>query len=101
MCVFLIIPDVCDRVKLMGKKSVFTLVVFLVLGVVVTYGVEVVEVLFGGNALSGAVGFPFKYGYSSFFGGSTVDYKILLIDVAFWCIVLWIIWKVLPKLLDR
>lgn len=95
----LIIPDVCDRVKLMGKKSVFILVVFLILGVVVTYGVAIVDAFI--NASASKSGLPLKFGSYSLFGGASTDSGLLLLDIIFWSIVLWVIWKIFLKLLGR
>ncbi|MDD2822745.1 MAG: hypothetical protein PHQ59_01560 [Candidatus Daviesbacteria bacterium] len=53
----------------MSKGNVITGMIFLVLGVVVTYVASLIEILISGKVLSGASGFPFRYGYSSFFGG--------------------------------
>lgn len=78
----------------MSKKA---FVVILVLSVVVTYVAAFVEVLLSGSVVAGKSGFPLRFGVSSLFGGSSIDYTMLLVDIAFWFVVLWVIWKVLQK----
>lgn len=85
----------------MSKKSVLTFVVFLVSGVVVTYGAAIVDAL-RRNSLFGEGGIPFRFtSGATFLGGASTDYFVLFIDVIFWSIVLWIIWKIFLKLLGR
>lgn len=74
----------------MSKKS---LVIILILSVVVTYITAAVEVLFSGLVVAGRSGVPFRFGSSSLFGGSSIDYPMLLLDIAFWFVILWLIWK--------
>ena len=45
-------------------------------------------------------GFPFKWSTFNFLGSNT-DYGALLMDIIFWFIVIWGIWKVLPKLFKK
>lgn len=70
--------------------------VILVLSVVVTYGAAFVEGLMGGHFLAYG-GVPFKFASGSFLGGST-DNLMLVLDIAFWFVVIWIIWKALQKI---
>ncbi len=85
----------------MSKKTVLTFVVFLVLGVLVTYVVAIVDAL-RRNSLFGAGGIPFRFtSGATFLGGASTDYFVLFIDIVFWVIVLWIIWKLFLKLLKR
>lgn len=76
-------------------KKVF--VVILVLSVVVTYGAAFMDVLLSGSVVAGKSGIPFRFGSSSLFGGSGIDYPILLVDIVFWVFVIWGIWKLLQK----
>ena len=82
----------------MNKKA---FVVILVLSVVVTYGAAFVDVLLSGSVIAGKSGIPFRFGSSSLFGGSSIDYPILLVDIVFWFAVIWGIWKLLPKLFGK
>lgn len=82
----------------MSKKA---FVIVLVLSVVVTYGATFVEVLLSGSVVSGKSGFPFRFGSSSLFGGSSIDYPMLLVDIVFWFVVIWGIWKILQKLISK
>lgn len=80
----------------MSKKA---FVVILVLSIVVTYGVAFVEGLMGGHFLAYG-GVPFRFAYGSFLGGST-DTLMLLLDIAFWFVVIWVIWKAIAYLSGR
>ncbi|MDP3733078.1 MAG: hypothetical protein Q8Q91_00910 [Candidatus Daviesbacteria bacterium] len=75
----------------MSKKS---LVVILILSVVVTYGAAYLDFVF--NVTTGQVGLPFGFSRFNFFGAET-DKTMLLLDIAFWFMVIWIIWKVILK----
>jgi len=79
----------------MSKKNVLPVVIFLLLGLVTTYVASLIEILLSGETLAGAAGFPFRYGNSSFFGGAEVNQAMFLLDIAFWSIILFAIWKVL------
>lgn len=78
--------------NLMSKKS---LVIILILSVVVTYGVAFVEGLAGNHFLAYG-GIPFRFASGSFLGGST-DNLMLILDIAFWFVVIWVVWKVISK----
>ncbi|MDO8570792.1 MAG: hypothetical protein Q7R97_04375 [Candidatus Daviesbacteria bacterium] len=80
----------------MSKKS---FVIFLVLSVVVTYGVAITEGLMNNHFL-GYGGVPFTFATGSFLGGST-DNFMFFIDIIFWFIILFAIWKLMKKLLKR
>lgn len=97
----LIIIDIYGRFKLMSKKSVLTLVVFLVLGVVVTYVVAIVDALRRNSLLAGEAGLPFRFSSASLFGSESTNFLMLFTDVIFWSIVLWTVWKLFLKLLKR
>lgn len=79
----------------MSKK---TLIVILVLSVVVTIGIPLIG--FITNSYQVMSGWPFEFTGFSFLGGST-DYAILLLDIVFWFIIIWVLWKVLQKVLKR
>ncbi len=80
----------------MFKKA---FIVIFVLSVVVTYGVAFMEGLMGGHFLAYG-GVPFRFASGSFLGGST-DNLMLLLDIAFWFIIIWGVWKVLQKVTAR
>lgn len=75
----------------MTKKS---FVVIAILSVIVSIFLSVVAFAFGNYDL--ASGFPFKWSSFNFLGSNT-DYGALLMDVVFWFIVIWGIWKILQK----
>lgn len=77
----------------MSKKS---LVVILILSVVVTYGVAIVDDIRRGSLLGGEGGVPFRFATGSFLGGST-NTLMLLLDIAFWFVVIWGIGKIISK----
>ena len=82
----------------MSKKSIFTLVGFLVLGVVVTYGVAIAD--FVTNKSKNVLGLPF--GFSDFnFLGTDTNQAMLFADIVFWAVILWIVWKIFLKLLGK
>ena len=76
----------------MSKK---TFVVILILSVVVTGIVSFVE--FTSNQSLGQFGLPFKFSSISLFADSNTKYMMLLLDIAFWFMVIWVIWKILQK----
>jgi len=79
----------------MSKKA---FVVILVLGMVVTYITAIVDILLSGSVIAGKSGIPFRFSSSSLFGGSSIDYPMLLLDIAFWFVIIWGVWKVISKI---
>lgn len=77
------------------KKS---LVAILILSVIVTIAVPVIAFLIGNYKY--ADGFPFKWSRFNFLGSNT-DYGTLMLDIAFWFLVIWGIWKLFPKLFKK
>ena len=58
------------------------LIISLIGGIIITYSLAIAEsILIVG---SHEVGLPLRFGYSTFFGESTTNYLILIIDVIFW-----------------
>jgi len=55
---------------------------------------------FAFSITKGAVGLPLGFSRFNFFGAET-DQRMLIIDVAFWFVVLFIIWKVFLKFLKK
>lgn len=80
----------------MTKKS---FVVILILSVVTTYGLGIIDALT--NSSANQAGLPFKFGFYALFGTANTNYSILIVDIFFWFVVIWGIWKVLPKLFKK
>lgn len=68
--------------------------VILGLSVMVTIGIPIVGFLTATYQVMS--GWPFRFTGFSFLG-STTDYTTLLLDIAFWFVVIWGIWKLLQK----
>lgn len=80
----------------MSKKVFF---VILGLSVVVTYGVAFAEALL--NTSANQVGLPLKFGSYALFGTASTNTPFLIIDIAFWFVVLWLIWRAITYLSGR
>lgn len=76
----------------MSKKS---FIIFLILSVVVTYGVAIIEGLVNNHFL-GYGGVPFTFATGSFLGGST-DNLMLFLNIIFWFVILFGIWSLIKK----
>lgn len=72
----------------MTKKS---FVVILILSVIVTYGLGIIDAL--ANSSANQAGLPFKFGSYALFGAATTNYSILILDIIFWFLVIWGIWR--------
>jgi hypothetical protein len=73
-------------------------VVILILSVVVTYGAVYLDFAF--NITKGKIGIPLGFSSLSLLGSDT-DYMILFLDIAFWIIVIWVIWFGIKKLFTK
>lgn len=83
----------------MSKKS---FIIILVLSVVVTYLTPVIEILITGLSFSSIDrGLPLKFHISSFSGSGIYDSTTFGLDVIFWFIILFGIWKLIGKLQKR
>lgn len=82
----------------MSKKA---FIIILVLSLVVTYGASIVEALLNGSILMGQSGWPLRFGYSSFFGGSSINYVMLILDIVFWFFIIWLVWFGIKRLINR
>ena len=82
----------CDNLEMMSKKA---FVVILVLSVVVTIGIAFIGFITKNYQVMS--GWPFRFTGFSFLG-STTNYTALLLDIAFWFVIIWVIWKVLQKI---
>lgn len=78
----------------MSKKS---FIVILILSLVVTYGVAFVDALRRNSFLAGEAGTPFRFSSSYFFSEST-NYGMLILDIVFWFVVIWILCKTVSKI---
>lgn len=80
----------------MSKKS---FVVILIFSVIATYGVASLDLVF--NVSKGRlIGLPFGFSSFNFFGSET-ESTMLLLDVVFWFLIIWGIWKLFKKVIDR
>lgn len=77
----------------MSKKG---LVIILILSVVVTYGVAIADALM--NPSASQAGLPLKFGSYALFGTASTNYLTLFIDVVFWFVIIWLVWKVISKI---
>lgn len=82
----------------MSKKSFF---IILVLSVVIGEVVSIIDAFRRSSFLAGQVGFPLRYSSSSLFGGGSINYIMLILDIVFWFAVIWGLWKLLAKILKR
>lgn len=78
--------------KSMTKKP---LVVIFILGVVITYGLGIIDALV--NSSANQAGLPFKFGSYVLFGTASTNYSILVLDIIFWFMVIWGIWRLIQK----
>lgn len=76
----------------MSKKS---FIVILILSIVVTYGVALMDATI--NISANKAGLPFKFGSYVLFGRANTDYLLLFLDIAFWFVIIWGVWKLVSK----
>ena len=82
--------------KYISKKA---FVVILVFSLMVTYGMAFVDALM--NSSANQAGLPLKFGSYALFGTASTNYLMLLLDIAFWFVIIWIIWKVISYFSGR
>ncbi|MDO8570940.1 MAG: hypothetical protein Q7R97_05130 [Candidatus Daviesbacteria bacterium] len=82
----------------MNKKS---FLIILVLSVVVTYGVMFIQAFWTNSLIAGSGGFPFSFTSSSLFSTASTDYQMLIVNIVFWFMILFVIWKLIGKLLKK
>lgn len=73
--------------------------IILVLSVIATYGLAFIEALM--NPLLSQSGLPFKFGSYTLFGEATTSYPTLILDIIFWFVIIFGIWKLLQKVLKK
>ena len=77
------------------NKKIF--VIILALSIVATYGATFIDALISNTLLGGEAGFPLKFSRATIFGGGTTDYSLMTLNIIFWFMIIWYIWKVLHK----
>lgn len=82
----------------MSKKA---FVVILILSVVVTYGAAFVDALISNTLLAGEAGFPLKFSRGTMFGGGSTNYLLMILNIFFWFVVIWGIWKILQRIKSK
>lgn len=82
-------------IYLMSKKSFF-----VILGLSVATTLIVALTGFVSKQYRLAKGFPLEFTSFNFLGSST-NYMNLLLDITFWFLVIWGIWKLLKKVLSN
>ncbi len=78
--------------------SIKSFIIFLVLSVVITYGVALIE--FATGMAIGPVGLPFGFSQFNFLGGETNNMNLLL-DIAFWFVVLFTLKTIISNFLKH
>ncbi|KKQ28399.1 MAG: hypothetical protein UU14_C0031G0005 [Candidatus Roizmanbacteria bacterium GW2011_GWB1_40_7] len=81
--------------KSLTKKS---FVIILVLSVIATYGAAFVDDSI--NLAKNPTGLPFGFASFNFLGASNNN-LMLTLDIIFWFIVIWVIWKALLRLFKK
>lgn len=81
----------------MSKKE---LGVILVLSVVVTYVIAVIDALMRNSLLVGSAGLPFKFA-SGYLGSSNTNDLMFILNIVFWFLVIFGIWKILQKIFAK
>lgn len=79
--------------------SIKSFLIILVLSVVVTYGASIViDLLKGGSVIAGPGGFPFVFtSGGGLLSTPTTNYPMLILDIVFWFVMIFIIWKLVFK----
>lgn len=73
-------------------------IIILILSVVVTYGMAFVDDTI--NTSKYQTGLPFGFASFNFLGGST-DTTMLILDIIFWFVIIFVAWKLFTKILNR
>ncbi len=82
------------------SKKIVAVIIFLVLGLVVTYGVAFFG--FATNIAAIYAGFPFKFtSFALILGESQTDNFMLALDVLFWSFILFGAWILIKKLFKK
>ena len=85
----------------MTKKSLLGYFGLFILSVIVTYTVAIIDAVSRNSLLAGSAGLPFRFASGSVFGSPSTDYGFLLVNIVFWFVIIWIIWKLIKKLAKR
>ena len=78
--------------------SIKSFAVILVLSVVVTYLAAFIDDLI--NISKNPTGLPFPFASFNFFGGSN-NLTLLILDIIFWFVIIFIVWKLISRFLNR
>jgi hypothetical protein len=73
--------------------------VILVISIFTTYIVAIFQSI--SDSTMTKAGFPLNFGTYSIFGQAETNYLYLFVDIIFWFIVLWSIWKILSKIFRK
>lgn len=82
----------------MTKRS---FVVIVLLSLLVTFIADILDGLVNNTFIGGKSGFPFKDSLSMGFEGGTSYPHMFALNVIFWFVVIWGIWKLLQKASKR
>lgn len=82
----------------MTKKS---FVIIAVLSFITARIADFVDEIINGTLLGGKSGFPFKDDTTTILGGGSFNNYLFFLNVIFWFIVIFIIWKLLQKILKK
>lgn len=80
--------------KTMTKKS---FIIILILSVISTYIAAFIDALISNTLLGGSAGLPFKFASGTLFGEASTNYLTLFLNIAFWFMVIWGIWKLIKR----
>lgn len=79
------------------REKFLNLLIFGVLGFVVNYIVTITMAVLSGHVMGGPSGFPLQYGASSFYGNQSFNHIIYVLDVIFWGVIVFFVWKLLQR----
>lgn len=81
--------------------SIKSFIIILVLGVVVNEIALYVDAFVRNSIVAGQGGFPLRFTSAALFGRADTNYLALFMDIALWFLVIWVIWKIMQKLVQR
>ena len=85
----------------MNGKALFKYMGLFLLSLVLTEIISVGQSFIYSSFFQGDSGLPLAFESSSLFGGGSINFVNLCVDVLFWFIVLLLIWKIVLKLIKR
>lgn len=81
--------------------SIKAAIIIFILSLVVTYASSFITSLFDSTLLGGEAGFPFKFSSATLFGRGSIDYVMMFANIIFWFFLIFIIWKLFAKKLNK